>query len=210
MITTIAFDADDTLWHNERVFTSAKSRYKEILARYHQPEWVEMRLDEAEMRNIEHFGYGVKGFTLSMVETAVELTEGRVTGNEIGEILKIARRMLGTPIELLEGVRETIQSLSDSYKLMVITKGDLFDQETKIARSGLGDHFEHVEVVSSKTKETYGKFLQKKWIECRRVCDDREFSQIGYPAGPSNWLECDTHTIRDYLVSRTCRSEASE
>jgi putative hydrolase of the HAD superfamily len=164
MITTIAFDADDTLWHNERIFITAKTRYKALLARYHEPQWIEDRLDETEMRNIKHFGYGVKGFTLSMVETAVELTEGRVKGSEIGEIIKISRTMLSTPIELLEGVSETIGDLQSRFRLIVITKGDLFDQETKIARSGLGDYFEHVEVVSAKTQETYRSFLLRSGL----------------------------------------------
>ncbi len=168
MITTIAFDADDTLWHNERIFLSAKQQYTSLLARYHEPSWVEERLDATEMRNIKHFGYGIKGFTLSMVETAVELTEGRVKGSEIGEIIGLAREMLAAPIELLDGVRHTVESLKDEYRLMVITKGDLFDQETKLARSGLGDCFEHVEIVSKKAPEVYDQLLSRHEIEKRQ------------------------------------------
>lgn len=156
---TIAFDADDTLWHNERIFIAAKEKFKSLLAKYHAPDWVEQRLDETETRNIAHWGYGIKGFSLSMIETAVELTEGRVTGDEISWIIKNAREMVASPILLLPGVEETIRTLSGEFRLMVITKGDLFDQETKVARSGLGDLFEAVEIVSEKRPEAYSQIL---------------------------------------------------
>lgn len=165
MIETVAFDADDTLWHNERIFLSAKEKYKNLLANYHDKDWIEDRLDAAEMRNIKHFGYGIKGFTLSMIETAIELTEGRVKGSEIQEIITFAREMLGSPIDLLEGVEKTIKTLSDSYSLMVITKGDLFDQETKLARSGLGDYFDAVEIVSNKKSSVYSSIIERNKLE---------------------------------------------
>lgn len=168
MIKTIAFDADDTLWHNERIFLSAKEKYKRLLAKYHDENWVEERLDKAEMRNIRHFGYGIKGFTLSMIETAVELTEGRVKGSEVQEIIGYAREMLASPIELLEGVRETIEELSSGYKLMVITQGDLFDQESKLARSGIGDCFDDVEIVSKKNREVYLKIASRYQIDLQK------------------------------------------
>lgn len=173
MIKTIAFDADDTLWHNERIFLSAKEKYKKLLANYHDGEWIEERLDAAEMQNIKHFGYGVKGFTLSMIETAVELTEGRVRGFEIQEIIKYAREMLSSPIEVLEGVEETIKTLSEDFYLMVITKGDLFDQEAKLARSGLGNYFDAVEIVSNKNSEVYQK------ITSRYEIHPNEFLMVG-------------------------------
>lgn len=172
-IKTIAFDADDTLWHNERIFLSAKEQYKSLLARYHEPSWTEEMLDAAEMRNIKHFGFGIKGFTLSMIETAVELTEGRVKGSEVAEIIGFARVMLAAPIELLEGVRQTVESLQSNYSLMIITKGDLFDQETKLARSGLGDFFDQVEVVSRKDPEIYEQVLSRYDIS------RREFLMVG-------------------------------
>ncbi len=164
-IGTIAFDADDTLWHNERIFIGAKDRYKHLLARYHDPDWIEERLDATESRNIRHFGYGVKGFTLSMIETAVELTEGRITGTEIREIIGFARDMLTSPIEILKGAPEAVAELSGKYKLMVITKGDLFDQEAKISRSGLGEYFEEVEIVSEKTVSVYQKIAKRHSID---------------------------------------------
>ncbi len=173
MIKTIAFDADDTLWHNERIFLSTKEKYKQLLSNYHDEDWIVDRLDAAEMRNIKHFGYGIKGFTLSMVETAVELTEGRVKGFEIQEIITFAREMLASPIEVLDGVEETIKHLADDFHLMVITKGDLFDQESKLARSGLGEYFNDVEIVSQKNREIYQKITSHYKIE------PKEFLMVG-------------------------------
>lgn len=164
MITTIAFDADDTLWHNERIFLQAKEKYTGLLAKYHDESWIEERLDATEVRNIQQFGYGVKGFTLSMIETAVELTEGRITGNEISDIISYAREMLEAPIEILPGVRESVEELAANHRLMVITKGDLFDQEAKISRSGLGSYFDEVEIVSDKTPEVYRKIAERHGI----------------------------------------------
>jgi putative hydrolase of the HAD superfamily len=165
MITTIAFDADDTLWHNERLFLSIKDKYKSLLSEYHDGDWIERRLDEAETRNIQHFGYGVKGFTLSMIETACQLTEGRITGDRILEIISFAREMLQAPIDVLEGVRETIAALSGEYRLMVITKGDLLDQEAKLARSGLGDYFKAFEIVPRKDRGIYKYILRRHQIQ---------------------------------------------
>jgi putative hydrolase of the HAD superfamily len=173
MITTIAFDADDTLWHNERIFLEAKDKLKTLLSNYHDADWIEKHLDETESHNIHHFGYGVKAFTLSMIETACQLSEGRITGSEILEIIGFARTMLATPITLLDGVKDTIHKLSHKYHLILITKGDLFDQETKLARSGLGDYFKIVEVVANKNKSTYEKiFLQHE-------IDVNEFVMVG-------------------------------
>ena len=160
-VDVVAFDADDTLWHNEPVFVEAKNRFCELLQRYHSAEWIDERLYETEMRNLEHYGYGIKSFTLSMIETAVELTEGRINGNEIHHIIELAKDMLRSPIRLLDHVEDTVRSLAGSYRLVVVTKGDLFDQESKIARSGLGDHFDHVEIVSTKTPASYAAVTEK-------------------------------------------------
>ncbi len=155
MFDVIAFDADDTLWHNENIYRDTQSRVVEILAQYHDAEWIERRIYETEIRNIEHYGYGFKGFTLSMIETAIELTEGRISGAEIGQMIEITREMMKSPIVLLDGVAETLAQLSAEHELMLITKGDLFEQEAKIIRSGLADHFRKIEVVKTKTPETY-------------------------------------------------------
>lgn len=154
-IEVIAFDADDTLWHNEGLFIETQAKFKQLLVKYHQAEWVERKLYETETRNLQHFGYGIKGFTLSMIETAIELTEGRIEGSEIARIIGFAREMLVAPVELLEGVSEVVAQLSETHYLMLITKGDLFDQETKIARSGIGDYFKRIEIVREKTRGTY-------------------------------------------------------
>ncbi len=154
-IDVIAFDADDTLWHNEGLFVASQGKFKQLLTNYHSAEWIERKLYETEARNLAHFGYGIKGFTLSMIETAIELTEGRITGKEIEKIIGFAREMLSAPVELLDGVLETIPLVASNYELMMITKGDLFDQEGKIARSGLGDYFSRIEIVREKDKSVY-------------------------------------------------------
>lgn len=161
MITTIAFDADDTLWHNERIFLSTKDRYTALLSEYHDKNYIERHLDQTETKNIKHFGYGVKGFTLSMIETACELTEGRITGDKIKDIITFAKDMLASPIDVLDGVKDTIAELSKKYRLLCITKGDLLDQETKLARSGLGEYFDALEIVPRKTAETYQNILKR-------------------------------------------------
>src|SRR6187549_1239215 len=116
MITTIAFDADDTLWHTERIFISTKEKYTGLLADFADKGFIEQHLDETETNNIKHFGYGIKGFTLSMIETACELTEGRITGDKIKQIIGLAKEMLAAPIDVLEGVRETIEELAKDYR----------------------------------------------------------------------------------------------
>lgn len=173
MITTIAFDADDTLWHNERIFLSTKDKFTELLSEFHDKIYIERHLDATETKNIKHFGYGVKGFTLSMIETACELTEGRITGDKIKDIIAFAKDMLASPIEVLDGVEDTIKELSSKYRLMCITKGDLLDQETKLARSGLGEYFDALEIVPRKTAETYETILK------RHKLDKNEFVMVG-------------------------------
>lgn len=158
---TIAFDADDTLWHSERLYVNTQTRFKQLLAHYHSPEWIEERLYQTEMRNLQHFGYGIKAFALSMIETALELTEGRVAGQDVQAIIGWAKEMLAAEVELLEHVAGTIAALARSYPLMLITKGDLRDQEAKIARSGLTPYFRHVEIVSDKSRESYAGLLQR-------------------------------------------------
>ncbi len=164
----IAFDADDTLWHTERLYVDAQQRFARLLAAYHSPEWINDRLYQTESRNIDHFGYGIKAFALSLIETAVELTEGRVTGAEIQELVGLAKHMLNAPIELLPQVSTVVPALAGQYPMMIITKGDLMDQESKIARSGLSEHFRHVEIVSQKTPERYSALLKKYALEPHR------------------------------------------
>jgi putative hydrolase of the HAD superfamily len=168
MFDLIAFDADDTLWHTEDLYVASQERFRQLLARYHSPEWIDEKLFATEMRNLATFGYGIKGFVLSMIETAIELTEGRIGGGEIQRIIDMGREMLSADIRLLDGVAETVAALSQRYPLMIITKGDLFDQETKIARSGLGPHFRHVEIVSDKTEAAYAALLKRHGLAPER------------------------------------------
>ena len=161
---TIAFDADDTLWHNESLYSAIQEKFRELLAPYHAPNWIDAKLLATEKRNVTHFGYGIKGFTLSMVETAIELTEGRISGHEIAHILGFAKEMLAAPVELLPGAADVVDQLGRDRRLLLITKGDLFDQETKLARSGLGGHFQQVEIVHEKDAAVYAAILDRHGI----------------------------------------------
>jgi putative hydrolase of the HAD superfamily len=164
MFDLIAFDADDTLWHNETLFQATARDFAGLLAGHHAPESIQERLFATEMKNLRHFGYGIKGFVLSMIETSIELTEGRVTGAEIRTILGWGHAMLQAPIALLDGVQETVAALAGEHRLMLLTKGDLFDQESKLARSGLGEFFSAVEIVSEKSPRTYANIMTRHGV----------------------------------------------
>jgi putative hydrolase of the HAD superfamily len=164
----IALDADDTLWHNETMFSMTQEKFMQLLAEYHSSEQIGQTLYEIELRNLNNFGYGIKGFTLSMIETAIELTGGQVSGTVIQQIIDFAKSMVHAPVELLEHVADVIPQLAQAYPLMLITKGDLFDQEAKLARSGLGQHFTHVEIVSDKTELSYRGLFQRYKIDPAR------------------------------------------
>lgn len=155
MLTTIGFDADDTLWQNEAFFRLTQGRFTTLLADHAAPDHLAERLEAAERRNLGHYGFGVKGFTLSMIETAIEVTEGRVPACVISELIAAGREMLEHPIELLPHARATVTALAGDYRVVLITKGDLLDQERKLAQSGLGDLFQAVEIVSAKTEAAY-------------------------------------------------------
>ena len=156
-ITTIGFDADDTLWHNESFFRLTQELFLSLLADHAPRDHLEDRLLEAERRNVGHYGYGVKGFTLSMIETAIEVTEGRVPARVIAEIMAAGRELLAHPLDLLPHARDAVEALAPSHRLVLITKGDLLHQERKLAQSGLGDLFHGVEIVSEKTPDTYAR-----------------------------------------------------
>ncbi len=163
-IKVIAFDADDTLWVNETIFTVTQQRFKEIVGKYVSTETLDEKLYGFEIRNLKIFGYGIKGFMLSMIETAIELSRGTITGTEIQQIIDLGKVMLDHPVEILPNVEETLQLLQPDYTLMLITKGDLFDQESKIARSGLADYFNQVEILSEKDEATYQRVLKRNNI----------------------------------------------
>ena len=160
-ISTIGFDADDTLWQNETFFRLTEQRFTELLSEHGAHEVISARLLEAERRNLRFYGFGVKGFTLSMIETAVEVTNGQVSASVIGEILGYGRQMLQNPVETLPHARETLEALAGRYRILLITKGDLFDQERKLAQSGLGDYFSAVEIVSDKTPSVYERIFTR-------------------------------------------------
>lgn len=161
-VTTVGLDADDTLWHNETVFRLTHERFVALLADYADGEELERRLAETEARNLRLYGYGVKGFTLSMIETAMELTDGQAPAAVVREILAAGREMLGHPIEPLPGVDAALEALGQAgLRLVLITKGDLFDQERKLAASGLGERFAGVEIVSEKTADAYRRAFHR-------------------------------------------------
>lgn len=160
-IDTVCLDADDTLWQNLTFYRFTEARFQEILADYADPSHLGDRLLQAERRNLKIYGFGIKGFTLSMIETAVEATDGRAPAQLIAEILKAGREMLSHPVEFLPGVEEALDELGKNHKLVLVTKGDLFDQERKIAMSGLADRFAGVEIVSDKNVETYRRIFAR-------------------------------------------------
>ncbi|MDR3495750.1 MAG: HAD family hydrolase [Ancalomicrobiaceae bacterium] len=154
-IETIGVDADDTLWHNEVHFHATQERLAELVADYADREALGARLIEVEHRNVRLYGYGIKGFTLSMIEAAIDLSKGAIGAARIRDIIGLGQDMLATPIEPLPGVAATLEQLRRDYRLVVITKGDLLDQEAKIARSGLGELVDDVFIVSEKAPEVY-------------------------------------------------------
>ena len=160
-ITTVGLDADDTLWHNETVFRLTQDRFRDLMADLADVDVLEATLAAIERRNLALYGYGVKGFTLSMIETAMELTAGEPPGRVVAEILAAGREMLAHPVDTLAGVDEALAELSDGYRLVLITKGDLLHQEQKLAASGLGDRFAAVEIVSEKDAATYVRVFDR-------------------------------------------------
>jgi putative hydrolase of the HAD superfamily len=169
----VAFDGDDTLWHNESIFSTTQEKYRELLQNYVVDGDLDRRLFVTETRNLRLFGYGVKGFTLSMIETAIEVSGGRISGSAIQSIIDHGKAMIDHPVELLEGARASIERLREEYQVMLITKGDLFDQESKIARSGLADLFWKVEIVSEKDERAYRRILTTYSI------DPSDFIMVG-------------------------------
>ncbi|QFU15758.1 HAD family hydrolase [Microvirga thermotolerans] len=160
-LSTIGFDADDTLWQNEHFYRLTEEHFTALLAEHGEKEVLSGKLLEAERRNLKLYGYGIKGFTLSMIETAIEVTEGRVPAAVIERILAAGREMLSHPVETLPHARETLERLAGRYRIVLITKGDLFDQERKLAQSGLGDLFDAVEIVSEKSAATYARLFAR-------------------------------------------------
>ncbi|MEL0642757.1 HAD family hydrolase [Olleya sp. Ti.3.14] len=158
-IKVIGFDADDTLWINETYFRDAELEFAKLLSPFETANKIDQELFKMEMKNLPVYGYGVKGFVLSMVEMALELSNNTVSNQTISSILDIGKIMINKEVELLEGVEQVLQQLSKKYKLIVATKGDLLDQERKLEKSGLLDYFHHIEVLSDKKEANYSKLL---------------------------------------------------
>jgi putative hydrolase of the HAD superfamily len=161
MFDLIALDADDTLWHNMDGYFAITKKYQRILSRFASPQKVEDVLNETEHRNIPYYGYGIKSFILSCMEAALSITNGRLTSKEMEKILDLGKEMVDAEIELLDHVPEVVRTLAGKYPLMLLTKGDLLDQERKLDRSGLASCFKYVEIVSNKKPEDYAIILER-------------------------------------------------
>ncbi len=196
-LTTIGFDADDTLWHNERFFHLTQARFAELLADHADPDHLAERLLAAERRNIGHYGFGIKGFVLSMIETAIEVTEENVPASVIAELMEAGREMLRHPIELLPHARAAVEQMADRHRVILITKGDLLDQERKLAQSGLGDLFSAVEIVSHKTAANLSGHL----------CAPRRRGRAGHDGGQFDEIRCSSGD-RKRRLGRVCAPRA--
>lgn len=172
-IKVIGFDADDTLWVNETYFREAEEQFASLLDGFETKNKIDQELFKMEMKNLEIYGYGIKGFMLSMVESALEISNNTISQATISKILNLGKKMISHPVELLDGVKQVLETLGKKYRLIVLTKGDLLDQERKIERSGLTKHFHHVEVLSDKKEQNYANLLEHLEI------DVKEFLMIG-------------------------------
>lgn len=159
-IKVVGFDADDTLWVNETYFRNAEEKFASLLDSYETKNQIDQELFKTEIKNLELYGYGIKGFMLSMIESALDLSNNRISQTTITEILNLGKEMLSHPVELLDGVEQVLEALKDKYRLIVLTKGDLLDQERKLDKSGLSKYFHHVEVLSDKKEENYKNLLE--------------------------------------------------
>ena len=172
-ITAIGFDADDTLWVNETYFRKTEEAFGLMLSGYETPNQIDQLLFLKEMENLPKYGYGIKGFILSMIECALEVSQGKVTHSQLNQILQWGKDMIEHPVELLPGVPEVLEKLSKTHRLLVLTKGDLLDQERKLERSGLDPFFHHVEVLSDKQPINYKRLLDHLDI------DPKNFLMVG-------------------------------
>jgi putative hydrolase of the HAD superfamily len=159
-IKAIAFDADDTLWVNEPFFRNAEKEFCELMREYLDEDQCNRLLFEVEMQNLPLYGYGIKPFTLSLIEAAIRFSDGKVAISAINTLIERGKKMLEEPIDLLDGIKETLQRLNGDYRLVMATKGDLLDQERKLIKSGLEPYFHHIEIVSDKTEVQYQKLVK--------------------------------------------------
>lgn len=164
-IKVIGFDADDTLWINEPFYQEVEKEFCRILQPYLSEAETSKELFKTEIQNLEFYGYGAKGFMLSMLETAIRITDGKISAAELNRIIEIGKSLLTMPIQLLDGVEPVLEKLQEKYKLILVTKGDLLDQEQKLRRSGLIGYFHHIEIMSEKHEDNYRKLLSHLEIE---------------------------------------------
>lgn len=169
MIELVAFDGDDTLWQSEQQFASVQQQVHDLLAPHCAPEVLEARLLETERRNLDLYGYGAKAFTLSVIETALELAGDDLTVADVRAILSLGKDLLGHPIELLDGAADALEWVSARWPVVLVTKGDLFHQESKLARSGLGDRFHGIEIVAEKDPATYERVCRRQGVPPERM-----------------------------------------
>ena len=172
-INVIGFDADDTLWVNETYFREAEEGFTALLENYETKNKIDQELFKTEINNLELYGYGIKSFVLSMIESALDLSNHQVSQTTLSKILDLGKEMIARPVELLDDVEEVLKKLSGNYRLIVLTKGDLLDQERKLERSGLSEYFHHVEVLSDKKEHNYKNLLDHLGV------DVNEFLMIG-------------------------------
>lgn len=172
-ITTIAFDADDTLWVNEPYFQEAEQQFTQLLKDYASTDTLSQALYQTEVKNLPLYGFGIKGFVLCMIETAQHISSNRVSPLVISDIIALGHDLLQRPIELLDGVQATLEALHGKYNLILATKGDLLDQQRKIANSNLASYFHHIEIMSDKQTTDYQQLLQ------RLACTPEEFFMVG-------------------------------
>ena len=201
----IAFDGDDTLWRNEDQFSVTQDRFRNILGAHVSLDasTVDALLLKIERRNLTLYGYGVKSFVLSMIETAIELTSGAIPASDIQVLLRLGQQMLAHPIELLANVRETIERLrADDRTIWLITKGDLFDQESKIARSGLEALFDRIEIVSEKNESMYRRLLHRHRVDVSEFVMVGQYFAVGCVAGGRPWRPRGSHPLSCDLVPR--------
>lgn len=173
MLKVIAFDADDTLWHNEAFFQEAERKFCALLENYLPQHTVARELLQTEIKNIELYGYGIKAFMLSMIETAISITDKRVSNDDIEKMIGYGRELLAKPVEILDGVEEVLQTVKGKYRLVMATKGDLLDQERKLKKSGLEKYFHHIEIMSEKKEADFQKLIRHLDIH------PSEFAMIG-------------------------------
>jgi putative hydrolase of the HAD superfamily len=175
MLKLIGFDGDDTLWHSEGYYREASAQFNAIIGRYVDvgDAHVQASMLATERRNLKLFGYGAKGMTLSMVETAIAITEGRISAADIHQLVEVGKRVLQHPVELLPGVRDAVAAVAEHHEVVLITKGDLFHQEKKVAQSGMTDLFRRIEIVSEKDAATYRRVLAEFALE------PAEFAMVG-------------------------------